>query len=302
MIPQGKGMYMWHLAQADGGDAVAAATRAVDANLKWVFMKAWDGVYEYSLNKSYLFDFLEAFTNRGIEVYLWGYLYGTWVRKIPVYNKKGARISFNISYISQAAQEARITLQVAKKYEAFSSGLILDPESEYKRGRSVENAAIYMRDLRIGLGNDYPIGLSTYRYPSYHFDFPWNSFFNGNVYHAQQMYWQQDYRPNGPEIQLRQSVNELESLHPAPFIPIGEAAQEGSWKPTTAQLVNFMQACKDMELRGVGFWSWEHAVGQGYWDTIADFDWGDTSTPAPPPPPLSLESLDKRVLRLEDFH
>jgi len=287
----GKTMYMWSLKQCANGNPKLAQAMAHGAGFRGVVIKAWDGAYEYRPNKQLLPDFVAAFKEIGIEVYLWGYNYGTWV-------DRGG------NFRSQALAEARVTVRMVEKYQPL--GIWNDAEVQYKRPRSDRNARIYQAHLLQELGADYPIALSSYRYPKLHPEFPFSEFMKGaGTYHAQQMYWMGDNRLDGPEKQLARSINELRQIKVAPFIPVGVAAAEHGWAPTNQQLQNFMNACVNQDCLGFSFWSWQHAESEGYWQTIANFDWPNGGTtppppPPPPPPPVTLETLDARVTDLEE--
>src|SRR5205085_217045 len=89
-------------------------------------------------------------------------------------------------YGSNPAGEAHLGAQ------AVANGadcLVIDAEAEYERRYAA--AQTYLADLRAAIGPDYPIGLASFPYVSYHPSFPYSVFLgaNGAQYNAPQMYW-----------------------------------------------------------------------------------------------------------------
>lgn len=186
-------------------------------------------------------------------------------------------------------------------------GYILDPETEYKRA-GAGAARVFMRRLRQLVPNT-PLALCSYRFPSLHRDFPWMAFLDemdaarGDV-HLPQMYWVGDERPNGPELQLERSLNELNALKALPLIPVGSAytQQVGNrnWAPTAEQLENFFAAARRLGCTGASLWCWDSLAQKddGSRDWMAALQraaqvWGGA-------PPAQALSLEQRVERLED--
>lgn len=269
--PQGKGILIWQLRGCAGGNSLDLAGRAKAAGFTWVAIKVQDGVRIYQEER--LAEAINALKSNGISVWGWGYLYGAdWRRS------------------SQARAEAQITIQAVQGYQL--AGFLMDAESPYKRQGSRSWATVYMTTIRTSLP-DIPLGLCSYRYPSYHPELPWYEFLSRCDFHAPQVYWQDAHNPG---VQLRRSVSELSGLRDLPIVPIGAAYSEHGWTPTDTDLKEFADTAKDLQLPGLAWWSWQHAETEASrWTTISNIQWGNQPPPEPPP----ALTLEERVARLE---
>lgn len=221
--PQGKGILIWQLKTCAGDNPSDLAGRAKAAGFAWVAIKVQDGVRIYQ--EEHLAEAINALKSNGIYVWGWGYLYGAdWRRS------------------SQARAEAQVTIQAVQKYQL--SGFLMDVESPYKRQGSRSWATVYMATLRTALP-DIPLGLSSYRYPSYHPELPWYEFLSRCNFHAPQVYWQGSHNPG---YQLRRSVTELRALRDLPLVPVGAAYSERDWAPTEADLKEFNDTARELQL------------------------------------------------------
>jgi hypothetical protein len=267
--PQGKGILIWQLQTCAGDNPSDLAGRAKAAGFAWVAIKVQDGVRIYQEER--LTEAISALKSNGIYVWGWGYLYGADWRKS-----------------SQARTEAQITIQVILQYQL--SGFLIDSESPYKRAGARSWATVYMSTVRTTLP-DIPLGLCSYRYPSYHPELPWHEFLSRCNFHAPQVYWQGSHNPG---YQLRRSVTELRALRDLPLVPVGAAYSERDWAPTEPDLKEFNDTARELQLPGLAWWSWQHAESDAArWSTISSFRW------EPQPEPPTTFTLEERVAHLE---
>ena len=88
-----------------------------------------------------------------------------------------------------------------------------------------------------------------------------------------QVYWVGAHNPGD---QLMRCLREFEAITPfRPIIPTGSAYVQGDWQPTPADIVEFMDTARNLnmaggQLLGVGA---HPAVSAELWDAIAAYDW-----------------------------
>jgi hypothetical protein len=267
-IPHGRGFFIWQTAPDRIAPPAEAARQARDAGLSWVAIKAQNGIGRY--NASAIGDYCRAFDGEGVEVWLWGYLYGA-----------------DMLRRSQARLEANMTADVCA--ELMPAGWIADPEAEYKRPGAAEWANTYLTALRAEMP-DLSVGLCTYRYPSYHPEFPWRAWLGGSSgadFHAPQVYWM---GAHNPAQQLLKSVNELKALKDIPVVPVGAAYTEGGFEPTVPEMDAFHEQVVRLGLPGEFWWEWYFATVRRpqFWAAIARHAW-----PAPVEAPKTFAQLDE---------
>jgi len=267
--PDGKGMMIWRLSRCAGADPNALAARAVEAKFRWVAIKTVEGTYAYQL--TYLAPAIRALHEAGVRVLGWGYAYG--------YKPKS---------------EALTAAAAIKEYGL--SGWLIDAEVEYK-GKPAE-ASAYAATLR-GQLPEVPIGLCSYRFPTYHGTFPFKQFLEVCDFHAPQVYW---IGARNPGAQLIRSLKELRSIKCLPVVPIGAVFSESGWSPTVAELDQFDKTASDQSLPGVGWWSWQHAEAvPEWWGAIAKHR--STVPPSVVTPTLEerLAHIDASIEHIEQF-
>jgi hypothetical protein len=257
----GKGVFIWMIKDSSKGDPIEIANTAVRWGLSWVAIKIADGASPFNVRPNpipprWADDIMEpvvtALKSKGIAVWGWQYNYG-----------------------NNPAGEAEIAFRRCKQFDL--SGLILDPEKEFKahENRAV-NAKALMAGLRAGLGNNYPIGLCSYRYPTLHPELPWKEFLSRCDFNAPQVYWM---KANDPANQLIRSVTEFRDmekrlgLKPLPITPIGAAFKEHAWQPSITEINSFNNQAKVLKLPGIGWWVWSHIESLGFAPTISSHDW-----------------------------
>lgn len=268
-ILQGKGFFIWKIPDCENGDPQAIADLAHEARLTHVLIKVADGAYGYNIYEGVdlVPPLARKLRERGIEVLGWHYVRGE--NPIGEADKAIERVS---------------TLGL--------DGYVIDAEGPYKeRGKSAA-AKKFMLRLREGLPK-VPIGLSSYRFPSYHPQLPWREFLEGCDFNMPQVYWK--FSHNAGE-QLSRCVREFQALTPSrPIIPTGAAFKEHGWNPTGDEILDFLKTAQKLNLLGANFYSWDSCRSglPEIWKTSRDYDWD-----APPSPPdmttRFIEALNTR--------
>src|SRR3990172_691962 len=181
----GKGFYTWQLENCESANAEAIVAKAQAANLSHVLVKIADTTFAFGFdrnNNDITTPVVNALRNRGIQVWGWHYVKG---------NDPGG--------------EARIAVQRCQQLRL--DGYVIDAEAEYKQSGKASAARTFMNELRAGLPN-FPVALSSYRFPSYHKELPWREFLEKCDLNMPQVYWEQAHNP---DVQLARAVAEFSS-------------------------------------------------------------------------------------------
>ncbi len=238
-LPPGKGMYIWQVYSCEGGDPKKIAAACVAAGFRHVYLKIADGrfVYPSGVDLRPLVDELHAV---GIEVWGWQYV-----------------------YLFDPTAEAKVA--AARVKELNLDGFIIDAEVECKGRKS---AAVTYTSLLRQLLPGVSIGLSSYRFPHYHLDFPWKEFRERVDFDTPQVYWEQAHNAGA---QLASSYAEFQSMTPRlPYVPTGAAYKWNGWSATPADVTQFIARANALGLSAFNFWSWQHARQiAGMWEAIA---------------------------------
>lgn len=255
----GKGIYLWQIGRVEGGDPAAIANMAAAANLTHVLIKVADGKYGYgfSSGKDLVPAVVAALRAKGIQPWGWQYVYG-------------------------ADHKAEANKAIQRIKGLGLAGFVVNAEGQFKAKGMGDIARKYMKLLRAGVGN-LPIGLSTYRYPTVHYQFPFAAFLEYCDYNLPQIYW---IGSTNPAQQLKKSYDEYKAIKPwKAYIPTGAAFESGNWTATPAQLNEFLAKARDMQLPGANFWEMGSANDNGakLWNTIKGYDWATGTAPAPEP-------------------
>lgn len=258
MTLAGKGMFIWKLPRCEKGDPAAIASVARSANLSHVLLKIADGAGPYYGDWGSTFDHVpevvKALHAQGIQVWGWHYVYGD--------NPSG---------------EARIAIQ--RLQQLGMDGYVIDAEIQYQASGKKAAAKRFMAELRGALPN-FPIALSSYRYPSLHPRLPWKEFLEKCDYNMPQVYWMKAHNPGA---QLTRCVREFQAMTPfRTLIPTGAAFREHGWQPTAGEILEFLNKGKELNLPATNFWEWYEArlgIIPGAWETIRDYGW--TGEPVP---------------------
>jgi len=258
MTLTGKGMFTWKIPRCENGDPAAIAATAKSANLSHVLVKIGDGIIAYNGDWGSTLDRVPAVVNalhaQGIQAWGWHYVYG-----------------------DDPSGEARIALQRINQLQV--DAYVIDAEAQYKQAGKKDAARRFMTELRSALP-DFPIALSSYRYPSLHPQLPWKEFLEKCDYNMPQVYWMQAHNPGA---QLARCVREFQAMTPfRTIVPTGAAFREHGWQPTAGEILEFLKKAKDLNLPATNFWEWSEAHGgviPGGWETIRDFGWSGEPLP-----------------------
>ena len=157
---------LWvHKIQPSGGP-VRIVEKAKALGAKHIIVKSRDGLSQYKHNQSYhLEPFSMMSRMTGIDFWLWA-----WVRPISA----GKGISYVEDQAKLLAQDARlcnasavvVNLESPWSWGKLGGGFVLGEDQMRRR------AYKYMTTLRDALPNDCKIGVSSFRYPSWH-KLPW---------------------------------------------------------------------------------------------------------------------------------
>lgn len=254
----GLGMFIWRVQNCEGGKIDAIVKMAVDAHLSHVLIKIADRHYPY--NAAYVQDLTGSMRAAGLQVWGWQYIYG-----------------------EAPSAEALAVIPIIQELDL--DGFVVNAEVEYKTPGSAARAKLYMQTLRAGVGLDLPIALSSYRWPSYHREFPFAAFLELCDFAMPQVYWMQAHNPT---YQLQRTLTEYAGLAVRrPVFPTGACFRQSGWQPTAVEVAAFIQACKDHGLMGCNFWEWGNARSyvQDGWEVIRSTGWANTPAPEPDPVP-----------------
>jgi hypothetical protein len=251
MTLTGKGYYIWKVRDVERGDAHAILAAAQQAKLSHVLVKVADGDRSYNYDSDARLDLakpvVQLLQNQGIHVWGWQYIYGD----APV-------------------SEARKAIQRTR--ELNLDGFVINAEVEFKANGMEVAARTYMRELRGGLP-DTQLALSSFRFPSYHPQFPFDEFLEFCDLNMPQVYW---LLAHNPDAQLRRTVGEFQMRRfVRPIVPTGSAYAYQDWKPSEAEIKEFMDSARAQRLNAANFWSWDYARRNlpNIWQAIANYDW-----------------------------
>ena len=258
----GKGMFIWKLYRCENGDPQAIANVAAQAGLSHVLVKIADnsGIYNYDWDhhRDLVPPVVSALKAKGIEVWGWHYVYG----KDP---------------IGEARIAAERTSQLGLK------GYVIDAEVEFEADGMKDKARTFMNELRRQMPADVLIGLSSFRFPSYHPGFPWHEFLDQCDFNLPQVYW---ITAHNPGAQLTRTVREFRAMYPnQPLLAAGSAYKYGHWVPSVSEINEFMNTARQLGVYAVNFWEWHltrDLLDPSIWQAIAHFPWPSTPPPQPP--------------------
>lgn len=267
----GKGFFIWKVPNAENGNAASIANMAQAAHLTHVLLKIADGTnlsnYDSTKKIDYLPPVISALKAKGIAVWGWHYVYG-----------------------NDPIGEARLAMQRTR--DLGLAGYIIDAESQFKEAGKATAARNYMSEMR----RIYPnleIGLSSYRFPSYHSTFPWNEFLPRVDLVMPQVYWEEAHNA---DTQVTKSIQEFRSRAPnLPIVPTGPTYKTSVWTPTDVDIRKFMNTAKALNIKAVNFFSWDecrHSL-PSLWNQIAAYDYS-TALPQADIPVQYITALNQR--------
>ncbi|MBI9046927.1 MAG: nuclear transport factor 2 family protein [Anaerolineaceae bacterium] len=272
MSLEGKGFMIWKINSCERGHPESIAAAAQSAGLTNVLIKVADSSQPYNVDRQRKIDLVppvvQALKRKGIQVWGWHFVYG-----------------------NDPLGEARIGIK--RVHELGLDGYIIDAEGDYKHANKTDNALIYMKTLRSSL-NNIPIALSSYRFPRYHPQLPWQVFLDRCDFNMPQVYWE---KAHNPAAQLKQCIIQFQSIKPfRPIIPTGPVYKVGDWVPTQLDIMEFMNTARSLGLKSVNFFTWDYArtILSDLWNIISAYKWGLS--------PLSQDVTDLYFMALNTYN
>lgn len=229
---KGNASWVWYVSESGGsGDAIGrdAERRGLDA----VYVKSGDGTHLWSQFTPALVDEIH---DHGIDVCAWQFVYG-----------------------EDPQAEARVA---AGAVAAGADCLIIDAEADYE-GRYAA-ADTFVRALRRRVGEDYPLGLSSFPYVDYHPAFPYSVFLGdgGAQYNLPQVYW----RAIGTSVLAAlDHTFDFNRPYGRPIFPVGQTWQD----PPRRQVLSFRRHARAAGARGVSWWSWQE-TSKSEWRALTE--------------------------------
>jgi hypothetical protein len=227
----GNGMWIWYLSRSEGGDPQQIAQQAQAHGVRTVFVKSADGTNVWSQFSRTAVAALQA---TGLRVCGWQFVYGT-----------------------DPIGEARAG---AAAEQAGADCFVIDAEGAYE-GKYAQ-AQRYVNALRDAVGDDYPIGLTSFPYVHYHPGFPYSVFMGprGATFNLPQVYWKTIGDTVDESLQITYEYN---AVYQTPIFPLGQS-YDGT---RAADLRRFRQLAGAYGARGVSWWVWQYASATD-WDAI----------------------------------
>jgi hypothetical protein len=252
---KGKGMFTWILNRCEGGDIGQIIKKAQEAQITFLMPKIADGPYEYEANRPYLKNLVEMAHAAGIKIIAWQYVYG----QNPI------------------AEAERAIIEL-KKYPY--DGFVINAETQYKNRPS--QAKTYCQALRSAFPEMF-MALSSYRYPSYHANFPFNEFLEYVDANMPQVYWE---KADGTAVgQLQRCLAEFadEDFIQRPIMPTGAAYTNDGWVAKAADIKAFIEAVIAKGLSACSFWEWHYPRERfpELWEPIAETRFPGAEEPEP---------------------
>ena len=230
MTPPGKGFFIWQIPRC--GDTQLIADAMALGGFKHVMIKIADGDDDFGIvnGMDLAADLAAKLMANGIEAWGWQYVY--------LYKP--------IEEAAKACERIR---------ETGVKGFVIDAETQCKGKPS--QAHDYCSTLKAGVSPGFPIGLSSYRFPSLHLELPWTEFRGICDFDMPQVYWMNAHNPGA---QLRRCVTEFSRFErKLPLVATGAAYREFGWQPTVGEVIEFMTVAGELGF-GFNFWEWYDAV------------------------------------------
>jgi hypothetical protein len=227
--PLGKGILIWNL----DSNYQQTVDKLVGLGVKWVAPKVVNAAMIY--NSLYIDGFIKEARRAGIDVWGWGYTYG-------------------VNPVAEGQETAKIINNLDL------SGYFIDVEGEYDKSGMTTAAHNYVNNLKSNTTK--PLGLCSYRYPVLHQNVPWKVFLDAMDFHIPQVYWIQATLDTAPGYQLGRSYSQLKALKDLPYIPVGTVVKDDNspWVPSQAQILNFGNTAKQLNLPGFGYYDLDSAL------------------------------------------
>lgn len=273
MALSGKGIFIWKVAAVFGGNPARIADEARNGGFSHVLVKIADGKYKYNVanGRDLGAELVGELRRRGIQAWGWQYIYG-----------------------ANPTLEADVAAGLIQGLGL--DGFVVNAEGQFKAKGMDKAAEQYMQRLRKKLPK-LPIALSSYRYPTAHYQFPFDVFLKHCDFSMPQVYWQGS---TNSAQQLRKTVSEYAALRQKrPIFPTAAAYGFGDWTATPDQIAAFVAEARALGLPGLNFWEWAASqTGNGkLWSAVKNLTWG-TASPPPSNGPIYIRlKHDKQWMR-----
>jgi peptidoglycan hydrolase-like protein with peptidoglycan-binding domain len=258
-------MWIWYMSQSEGGSVPAIVARAHAAGVTTLFIKSADGSHNYWSQFSPLL--VQQLHANGLKACAWQYVYG-----------------------SNPVGEAEMGAQ------AVANGadcLVIDAEAEYEGHYAA--AQTYINTLRAKIGPNYPLGLATFPYVSYHTAEPYSVFLGpgGAQYNAPQMYWHEI----GVSVDTVYANTYIGNrIYGRSIFPLGQTYGGVS----SSDVLRFRQEAVTYGATGVSFWDWQETPSSGWSALAAPLAPLTSVTPNTTLPQLSSGSKGDQVLWMQE--
>jgi hypothetical protein len=222
------GMWIWYVANANGGSPRRIAARARAHRIGTLLIKAGDGASAWS---QFSPELVTALKRRGLHVCAWVFVYGL-----------------------NPAGEARVSAEAVRR---GADCLVIDAETSYE-GRYAQ-ASSYVSRLRARIGGDFPLGLASFPYVHYHPAFPYSVFLGpgGAEFNLPQVYWRAIGTSVDKAIATTYTYNRV---YERPIEPLGQLYDN----PPAREVIRFRRLSLASGFGGVSWWSWQHATRRGF--------------------------------------
>lgn len=260
---RGNGMWIWQMEKTEGGNVDAIAARAAAAGITTVFVKAGDGTTPWDQFSPLL---VGALRQHGIKACAWQFVYG---------NSPSAEANVAIAAIRTGA-------------DCF----VIDAESAYEG--KYKSAQTYMSAVRAAVGNDYPIGLTSFPYVDYHPGLPFSVFLGpgGAQANLPQVYWKDI---GGTVDAISAHTLAHNRIYQTAIAPLGQTYDN----PPAADLRRFRQLWAGYGAQGLSWWSWQ-ATDTARWNVLDEPAPGPSLEPDPGYPALGKGAKGDEVIWLQE--
>ncbi len=273
LVPAGKGLWIQRVAACEGGEPAAIAERATAAGLGHVVVRIGEGPGAANVRPDgadLAAAVTEQLTAAGVAVWGWHQLQG---------DAPGYRADLPADFAAAEAEAAVARTQDLRAHGLV--GLIVEARTEYERAADpAPKAEQAMRRLRDGLGS-FPIGVSSWKLPVEHPNFPWYEFRRLADFDLPHIFWVG--QPAEAARQLANAQEAYAALPPRrPFGAVGSAL----WRPQPGELLEFLTQARRSGLAGASIWRWDelglrgneahngqHLDFRAHWDVLAAFEW-----------------------------
>lgn len=225
-----QGMWIWYVSQAEKGNVAKIVAKAKRYKVKTLFIKSSDGANWWQQWDLYA----PLFKAAGLRVCAWQYVYG----RYPVV-------------------EANLAARAAN---SGADCIVIDAEVEYRNRHA--QAATYVKTLRPLIGEDYPVGFTSFAYPDFHPTIPYSVFLGpgGAQWNLPQMYFWA-FKVAIPQVFYHTYT--LNQIYQRPIHPLGQTYDRTPAK----KALEFRRWARRYRARGYSWWVW-HETRPNTWRAL----------------------------------